>query len=1136
MGQPPARNGKGQFMAMRPASHTPLLFLDAIKRRHPNLFLPRLLAEEAEKPMLRGADQERAHQKLLDWADFLERGAHDQKETAIDAEFLERVFGEALGYRSFYQCPTDYYRQRNYPVPGRQTADGALGWFPSTPDTPPVAIIELKDANTDLDHDKFNGRTPVQQCWDYLNQLPQTKWGIVSNYLTIRLYHRDVPARAYEEFTVSDFRDPARFRQFYYLFERHGLLGNKLQAPRADSLLQRSQGRQREVGDQLYDYYSEQRRALIELLMDRLKMPQDQAISAAQRLLDRVIFMAFCEDRGLLPEKLIERTWKSVPPLARATNPRWRNFLDAFHAIDKGHPDLDLPMGYNGGLFRHDPAVDELDLEDRWADVFKNIGSYDFRDEVNVDVLGHLFERSVTELEKLRVVGLFGKQTADDGQPFMPKSAERKRFGIYYTPPAFTRLIVENTLGALIQQRVDPLPDLAQRVAELRKIKVCDPACGSGAFLIAAYERLEETYEDIVRAMRKAGLAEEADSLQRQYPDYVLRDNIHGVDLSAESVEITQLALWIRSARKGRTLADLSKNIVNGNSLIRDPSVHPKAFTWQHAFPEVFDRPAKGFDVVIGNPPWERMKLQEREFFSFGAPEIATAVNAADRRKLIAAVERNRPELWRRYKLAQSTAENTLAYVRSEAAGFPLTGKGDVNTYMLFAELARKIVAPTGRAGLLVPSGIATDDTTKHFFNDLMEKNSLIGLYDFENKDGIFADLHRSFKFCILLMGGLNVQTPSAEFVFFAHRIEDLKKSERQIELTDKDLKLLNPNTRTCPIFRSKRDAELTKQVYRNVPILVDQHRRAGGNPWGVKFVRMFDQTNDAELFKTGKELKDDGFNLDGNRWIKRKRVYFPLYEAKMIQAFDHRAAGVVVEAGNWMRQGQTEETSPVEHQNPEFVVLPRFWIAEEHVEKFIGQRSALLAYKDVTSATNQRTMIAAMVPRVGLMNSAPFIQTTDNITSKRQCCLLANLNSLAYDFIARQKVGGLHLNFFIVEQLPTLAPERYDDKCPWDRKTTVEEWVAQRVLKLTCTSEDMIPLAENTGFKPKVNRWKEDERDNLRAELDAAYFILYGIDRADVEYILGTFQGVANEDEAHGGVGVTRRLILDAFDRFSAR
>ena len=1120
---------------------TPVLFAPPARKKHGTLFLRKYLADEANKLPIDPAELERVTAALKQWAKAALDGHLQKKETTLDGEFLELIFGKALGYKSVVESPNDFHREKNPTVAGAGFADGALGLFISGRTVAPTVIIELKGAETDLDRDKVKGRTAVQQCWDYLNQLPDTPWGIVSNYVTIRLYHKSNPARAYEEFTVNDFLDPVRVRQFYYAFEKNGLVGNRVgtkpEATRAVKLLRKTATQQRVVGDKLYAYYADQRDHLIDELMTAKGLAQDAAIHAAQRLLDRVIFMAFCENRGLLPDRLIESTWKNVPPLARATNPRWRNFLDAFHAIDKGHASLELPTGYNGGLFRHDPLVDDLDLGDEWADVFRHIGSYDFREEgeINVDVLGHLFERSITELEQRRVTGLFGKVAAEPDAAAMPKSAERKRFGVYYTPPQFTRQIVEQTLGTLIAERVESLPDVRARIPALRQLKVVDPACGSGAFLIAAYERLEDAYEDIARRLRVAGHVQEALNLTNVYADHILSEQLFGVDLSAESVEITQLALWIRSARRGRPLTDLSQNIRRGNSLVRDKAVHPEAFDWHAGFPQAFA--AGGFDAVVGNPPWERMKVQEREFFSLAAPEIASAANAADRRKLVAAVEAARPDLWARYVAAQQAADRSLAYVRSKAANFPLTGRGDVNTYMLFAELARQLVAPTGRAGLLVPSGIATDNTTRAFFTDLMESKTLTGLFDFENRRLVFPDVDGRFKFSILLMNGTAVPHEKAEFVFFAHTIDDLSDADRQITLTPKDLRLLNPNTRTCPIFRTKRDAKITKHVYRTVPVLIDHGRKTGGNPWGIRFCTMYHQTNDAEHFTSGETLAADGYTLNGNTWSKGDDRYLPLYEAKMVQAYDHRAAGVRMAAGNWMRQGQTEETNLVEHQNPEFVVQPRYWVASGDVERVAGGVAWMLTYKDITSATNQRTMIAAMLPKVALMNSAPFMTVGGDgsggaLGIRRELCLLANLNALSYDFIARQKVGGLHLNFFIVEQLPTLPPDAYDEPCSWEPSRTLEDWVAERVLKLTCTADDMRPLAAAAGFAPGVHKWKDDERARLRAELDAAYFRLYRIDRADVEYILGTFQGIRDEDAKHNGVGITRSSVLDAFDR----
>jgi hypothetical protein len=490
-----------------------------------------------------------------------------------------------------------------------------------------------------------------------------------------------------------------------------------------------------------------------------------------------------------------------------------------------------------------------------------------------------------------------------------------------------------------------------------------------------------------------------------------------------------------------------------------------------------------------------------------------------------------------------------LDYARGSGR-YPLTGKGDVNLYMLFAELAGSLVAPDGLAGLLVPSGIATDDTTKDFFRGLMEAKRLASLYDFENRNKVFEDVDGRFKFSALVFGGEAKTTERADFVFFAHGVEDTARQnrERHIPLTEADMALLNPNTKTCPIFRTRRDAGLTKGIYNRIPILIDENRQKGGNPWGIRFLRMFDQTNDAGHFCEAKVWQRKGYKLEGNVYAKAKKRALPLYEAKMVQAFDHRAAGVTVDEENWVRQGQKAEASLVDHQNPEFSAQPRWWVDEAAVEATTEgrKRDWLLLYKDVTSPTNERTMIAAFAPWVAVVNSAPLVFPGEDIKPRRECCLLANLNSFAFDYVARQKVGSVHLNFFIVEQLPVLPPDVYAGKCPWSKKETLEHWISERVLKLTCTAEDMIPLATACGFQGSrgdgVHVWKEAERAEIRAELDAAYFHLYGIERDDAEYILSTFSntGLLPEDSRGSqqvlwSPGSAGQAVLDALEAIRA-
>jgi hypothetical protein len=1162
-------------------------------RRQRALFIPRYLSEAAASFKLQGAVQDRAYEIALRWAN-LETSGHlpRYKETSIDTQFLDQIFGEGLGYQVKTTSPDAWQLEHKYFVTDVGTADAALGDFPNSRD--PTVMVELKGSLTDLDRDRVKGRTAVQQCWDYLNAVPSCAWGIVSNFKTVRLYHREKGTLAYEEFTLQELRKRERFNEFFYLFERDGLLRSRSgQTPRANELLQRTQDRQKTVGDKLYRSYQLQRLRLIEHLMHDFAKGLDPAIRIAQKLLDRIIFIAFCEDRDLLREDCLERAWRDLPAFTKATNPRWQNFLALFGEVDSGGQSAGVDQGYNGNLFKHDAELDTLKLaDDPWTNGFKNIGTFDFSEEVNVEVLGHLFERSVTELEKLRVGGLFALKagTEDPSETFvakgrkkstkskvaeeeraaskMPKSAQRKRFGIYYTPPAFTGLIVERTIDAVVAERfravqkkhgVNPEARENQDADKLRlywlacleflkTVTVCDPACGSGAFLIRAYDALDAHYKTVVHGLAGAGLpAADIVKFEDEIPDWILNGNLYGVDLSEQAVEITQLALWIRSARRNRKLSDLSQHIVCGNSLVSDPAVDSKALDWQTKFPHIFGEGGPGgFTCVIGNPPWERVKVQDREFFSLTDPTTAGAVNASDRKKRIAAMPTANPQLHASYLAARDHAQRLLDYARGSER-YPLTGKGDVNLYMLFAELARWLVAPHGLVGLLVPSGIATDDTTKDFFGDLMDAKRLVSLYDFENKEAHFQDVHRSFKFTVLVFGGAERKTEDADFVFFARGVEHTSEANKQrhISLTAADMSLLNPNTKTCPIFRTRRDADLTKALYKRIPILIDENRKQGGNPWGIKFCTMFHQTNDAEHFQPAKVWERKGYKLEGNVYTKPKKRALPLYEAKMVQAFDHRAASVMVDEANWVRQGQKTETSLVQHQNPEFGVTPRWWVDETVVANVTEGRNAgwFLGYKDVTSSTNERTMIASFLPWVAVVNSAPLIFPGENIEPRLETCLLGNLNAFVFDYVARQKVGSVHLNFFIVEQLPTLRPDIFADKCPWSKKETLEHWISERVLKLSCTADDMIPLAKACDFKGSrgdgVHVWKESERAEIRAELDAAYFHLYAVERKDVEYMLSTFSntGFVPEDERGSQQVLWRRnstgeMILDAFDR----
>jgi len=1119
------------------------------------LFIPKLVEHQVKQPRIDGEQIDRAHAIFVRWADLESKGKLKSiKETQLQGDFLREIFGDALGYISRIEGQ-DTWQLEQHRSFGMVTPDAVLGSYRESSRAEPAVVIELKGPQVHMDRDRSGGRTAVQQCWDYLDQLPETRWGIVSNIVSFRLYERNHTPRRYEHYALQDLRDKAKFLEFYTLFCPSGLITKIAGSlpPVTSQLIKGTDDRQREVGEDLYRDYRLERLRLIEHLHKERGIELEEAVAYTQRLLDRILFIAFCEDRHLLPSKSLEKAYASIPPFSKARNPRWQNFVDLFRAVDEGAEGAEIDA-FNGGLFAQSP-VDTLDLDDKWTKFFKEVGTYDFADEINLDVLGHLFEKSITELERLREGALFGEEAQEVLTGEMKKSAKRKRMGVYYTPPEFTRKIAELTIDRVVNERftecaesldLDPAtadsPEYwAACLDALRSLRIVDPACGSGAFLFQAYEFMEARYLEVAGHLDHLGHPLDEDTIE-QIPDTILSQNIYGVDLSPESVEISQLAMWIRTARRGKKLSTLAQNIRVGNSLVHDEDADPYAFDWKREFPEVFAGDSPGFDCVIGNPPWERVKLQEREFFALSAPKIATAPNAATRRTMIAKLEKKNPELYAKYIQAQQHAARVLDYCRSSGS-YPLTGKGDINTYAVFAELASQIVAPNGRVGLVVPSGIASDNTTRKFFGMLADSKRLERLYDFENKLPYFEDVHRSFKFCILCFGGEGVATAEADFVFFSRRIEELANPKRHIRLSGDDIKLVNPNTRTCPIFRSSRDAEITKAIYRRVPVLIKKDGKKSRNDWGVSFLRMFDQTNDAEHFVEPAEMRKKRYTLEGNHFVRGKKTYLPLYEGKMIQAYDHRASSVLPADQNWMRQNQKSEMSDAEHSNPDELPLSRSWVDADELAGRLGSPNApaFLAFKDVTSPTNTRTMIACFLPKCAAVNSLPVIEFADNSDPWQQCCLLGNLNSLAYDWVARQKVGGLHLNYFIVEQLPTLPPTDYQQPCPWARSQTLQSWIGERVLKLSCTSSDMVPLADACGFNAgdelggRINRWKPQERADLLAELDAAYFHLYGIEREDAEYILSTFKIAGKPVEGLPGTRTLAERVLDTYDHLAA-
>lgn len=541
-----------------------------------------------------------------------------------------------------------------------------------------------------------------------------------------------------------------------------------------------------------------------------------------------------------------------------------------------------------------------------------------------------------------------------------------------------------------------------------------------------------------------------------------------------------------------------------------------------------------GFDVVLGNPPWERIKLQEQEWFAERRPEIAKAPNASARHRMIAELVEHDPALHRAFLDERRRAEGESHIVR-HSGRYPLCGRGDVNTYTIFAETNRQLIRPEGRVGCIVPSGIATDDTTKFFFQELIRSRSLASLYSFENEEFLFPGVHHSTKFCLLSLTGPDRPAPAADFVFFARRAEHLNEADRHFSLTADEMALMNPNTGTCPIFRSKRDAEINKAIYRRVPVLI-REGTPEVNAWGISFLRQLDMANDSGLFRTQAQLEADGWALDGNSYVQGEAVYLPLFEAKMLHFFDHRFGTYEGQTDAQTNQGKLPELDDSQHADPDFFSRPWYWVPKKEVDGRLRdrwERGWFFGWRDVCRNTDTRTVIASLIPRVGVGHKFPLALPAEG-DARLHALLYSNLCSFVVDYAARQKLGGTSLSYFHMKQLPLLPPQTYRSVADWSNGQTVLDWLLPRVIELSYTAWDLQPFARDCGYDGPPFLWDDGRRFLLRCELDSAFFHLYALGRDDCAYILDTFPVVRKRDEAKHSEYRTRRVILEVFDRMT--
>lgn len=1132
--------------------------------------------------------------------------------------------------------------------------------------------------------------SPHSLVQEVLNLSESQLWGFVSNGFLLRILRDNVSLtrQAYVEFDVKGMMEGEVYADFALLW----LLchQSRVEAERADQCwLEKWSRTAQQQGTRALDQLRKGVEDAISdlgsgflahsgngVLRDKLKagtLDTQDYYRQLLRLVYRLLFLFVAEDRDLLldptADAVARERYKRFYATSRlrhlAQQRRGTRHADLFCGLrvvmeklgkDEGCPSLGLPpLGSFLWSSRATPDLDQCDIANH--DLLDAIRALAFTTHENVrrpidyknlgsEELGSVYE-SLLELHPVlnTDAGTFKLETA--------AGHERKATGSYYTPTSLVNCLLDSALDPVLDESArKPNPQEA-----VLSLKICDPACGSGHFLIAAAHRVAKHVATI-----RTGDEEPSPEATRAGLRDVIGHCIYGVDVNEMAVELCKVSLWMEALEPGRPLSFLEHRIQCGNSLlgttpallaagipndafqaiegddksvvtalrkqnkqeregqrtmfaqfvaeslstygevaeqvvsldkIEDASIDAihekeelyrqitsspeyrnskrvadawcsafvwkkvkdapepvtyqmycllqenpdhlrsstlteidrlvtqyKFFHWHLAFPSVFRVPTDGempeneqtgwsggFDVMLGNPPWDKIQPEEVKFFSAIRPDIANANTAALRKELIESLDEDDPSVataWHKYKRAIDASSHLIRNGKI----LPLTSEGNLNTYRLFAELAYYLISPHGRAGMLVQTGMATDESGKEFFSDVLSKGQLVRFLDFENRSGFFPDVDSRFRFALVTLCGTRVARSdrSGEFGWLLHEIAELQVPERLIHLTSEDVALFNPSSGTCPVFQSERDLNINRKIYlAGRHIFINEERRFGE----IDFLgELFNMTRDSYLF----EAEPDG-----------EREYVPLYEAKCIQQFDHRYAS---QAG-----ADFSDVTIQSKKNPDYCMVPRSWVLKPEVDRRAARRGIntrwMFGFRDVASATNERTAIFSALPYSAVGNNINLVL---GLSALEALLLCANANSYVFDFACRQKMSGMHVNIWIMKQLPAIPLAAYEQPVAGSPRA-LRNWITSRALELIYTAWDLRLYAENLGYSGPPFRWDEERRFLLRSELDALYFQLYGIDHNDVDYIMGTFPIVRRKDEERFGEYRTKRVILEIYD-----
>lgn len=573
--------------------------------------------------------------------------------------------------------------------------------------------------------------------------------------------------------------------------------------------------------------------------------------------------------------------------------------------------------------------------------------------------------------------------------------------------------------------------------------------------------------------------------------------------------------VW-RQLRLGRELApDGLIDIVE--SLLEEYNF----FHWHLVFPHVWQ--SGGFDVVLGNPPWGRLKLEDREWFAVRAPEIAFAANASIRRRLIARLETSDPLLAREYRGAHRVSDGTASFLRASSS-LELTSSGDLDTYPLFSERSTQIQKVSGRVGIVVPTGIATDLGTSRFFSSLLKHRRVVSLLDFKNTQRrFFPSVEPNKKFSLLTVAGQE-SDEACVFAFFLESTIELAEEGRLLRMDFDDVSRLNPNSYTVPVVRNGIDLTVLRELHDSTPPLVLASGSDELSPWDVLMTTVFHMSGDSSCFVARERVDFAGSEC----------ALLPLYEGKMFHLYDNRYTtfeGLSVEERSRVK-APARSVKESEKHDPEYLPEPRYWVEARELEQRFGKKWSsewIMAFRDVTNTTtNRRTTVVSALPRVATNHKAPLILPRRG----RPECFLATVSSLVFDYSVRQRLNSNSLTFFVLKQAPAPPPDQFESPVPWATEASLADWIRPRVLELVYTNAAMLPFARQLGFDGPPFGWDTERRRWLMAELDGAIAELYSISRPSLVHILSSFTILRDLEVAHFGDFRSALMVLDVFDR----